>query len=274
MGDVKHHHSNVSFFCCQQTDTQAISWLLGVPGASRTVLDVQVPYSPAAMQEMTSSLYQPGSFAPSANSQAPLPAASEARARDLAKGAYQRAARLSGFGTPVLGMACTAALHTDRTRRGQDKVFVSSFDGVALRSWSLVLDRSAPRTRWEQDGLASRLLVAALAQVIDAQLESELDLGLLETDVLVGTAETILSDISDKPAQDDPLRVAVAALCRQSVACVEAGGATGRVLLDAPRLGKVYLSGSFNPLHVGHKQLLEVDRMDASFRCTDRIYYS
>lgn len=33
---------------------------------------------------------------------------------------------------------------------------------------------------------------------------------------------------------------------------------SGHVYVDAPRAGLVLLPGSFNPVHVGHKQLLKV----------------
>lgn len=36
--------------------------------------------------------------------------------------------------------------------------------------------------------------------------------------------------------------------------CVELSG--GRAFIDAPRPGRVYLPGSFNPLHAGHRELL------------------
>lgn len=35
-------------------------------------------------------------------------------------------------------------------------------------------------------------------------------------------------------------------------------GAGGNVYVDAPRPGRIYLPGSFNPLHDGHKEMLEV----------------
>lgn len=40
------------------------------------------------------------------------------------------------------------------------------------------------------------------------------------------------------------------------VSCVEFSG--GNVYVDAPRRGRIYLPGSFNPLHDGHKELLQV----------------
>ena len=52
-------------------------------------------------------------------------------------------------------------------------------------------------------------------------------------------------------SHSDPVRD----LLEGKVRTVEYSG--GQVVVDAPRSGRVYLPGSFNPLHVGHKQLLE-----------------
>lgn len=38
--------------------------------------------------------------------------------------------------------------------------------------------------------------------------------------------------------------------------CVCSAG--GNIYVDAPRPGRIYLPGSFNPLHDGHKDMLEV----------------
>lgn len=45
----------------------------------------------------------------------------------------------------------------------------------------------------------------------------------------------------------DPLQALLAGRAR----VVEFSG--GRVLVDAPRAGRLYLPGSFNPLHDGHR---------------------
>lgn len=58
-------------------------------------------------------------------------------------------------------------------------------------------------------------------------------------------------EVSDNVMCDDePLQ----SLIDEKIRCVEYSG--GQVIVDAPRSGRVYLPGSFNPLHEGHKQLL------------------
>lgn len=46
---------------------------------------------------------------------------------------------------------------------------------------------------------------------------------------------------------DEPLQL----LLQNKVQTLEYAG--GQVLVDAPRAGRVYLPGSFNPLHDGHR---------------------
>ncbi len=85
--------------------TSLISEMLTTPGASRTVLDVRIPYAGAAMTEMLGA--------------APEQACSEATARAMAMSAFQSARRL-GASQPF-GFACTASLATDRAKRGEHR---------------------------------------------------------------------------------------------------------------------------------------------------------
>jgi nicotinamide mononucleotide (NMN) deamidase PncC len=88
---------------------QALAWLLTVPGASRTILDARVPYSTAALMGALGG-QAPGSFA------------SAETAAAMAQEAYRSAAELAAFGADFVGVACTAALVTDRSKAGDHKV--------------------------------------------------------------------------------------------------------------------------------------------------------
>lgn len=87
---------------------QALTWLLTVPGASRTVLESRVPYAQYAMEALLQ--------------QATVSYASVEAAQQLAKAAYSQAAQLSQLGTPIVGVGCTCALMTDRIKKGDHKV--------------------------------------------------------------------------------------------------------------------------------------------------------
>jgi len=88
---------------------QALAWLLGAPGASRTVLDARVPYAPAALAEALGG---------------PPPAAyaSAATAAAMARAALRQAAQLAALGEPLVGLGIACALATDRPKKGKHKV--------------------------------------------------------------------------------------------------------------------------------------------------------
>ena len=87
---------------------QALQWLLTAPGASRTVLDARIPYATTAVAQLLG--HAPASFA------------SREAAAALAQAAYRQAAQLASFGQPICGLACSAALVTDRPKKGDHKV--------------------------------------------------------------------------------------------------------------------------------------------------------
>lgn len=87
----------------------AVNDIMSHPGASRFVLDVQVPYSMEAFIEYLG--YKPESFC------------SLETAELLAYEALERAKVLKKSARPI-GIAVTAALATTRVRRGADKAFI------------------------------------------------------------------------------------------------------------------------------------------------------
>ena len=97
--------------------TGAIPLLLRRPGGSRTVLDVAVPYGPKAVAAYLG--------------EAPSQACSAATAQLLARRAFRRAVELRPDASiPVVGLGATAALATDRVRRGEDRLHAATFDGA------------------------------------------------------------------------------------------------------------------------------------------------
>ena len=104
--------------------SRALAWLLGRPGASRTVLEALVPYGPKSMMDFLG--FEPGQ------------AVSQDTARSMAKEAFKRAQRLGPADSPLVGLACTAALTTDRTRRGQNRCHVAAWDDAGWTAYDLV----------------------------------------------------------------------------------------------------------------------------------------
>src|SRR3954452_16538278 len=83
----------------------AIGELLRIPGGSRLLVEAQVPYDEQALAAFLG-------FAPAQASSADTAIA-------MARSARMRAARLMPPGTDLVGLGATAALVSDRPRRGE-----------------------------------------------------------------------------------------------------------------------------------------------------------
>lgn len=142
--------------------SQALSDLLRVPGASRTLLEGVVPYCESALADLVG--------------RPPEPAVCAEVARDLAVRALARARRLATTGSPVVGLGATASLATDRPRKGLHHCFVARGEAEWVRVWGLELAKGA-RTREEEEEVVARLILNALAEACG--VGSGLDLGLL-----------------------------------------------------------------------------------------------
>ena len=95
-----------------------ITDLLDVPGASRTVLEVVVPYAETSMAEFVD---RPG------ESLTGIVSAEHAAA--MARAARRRAMRLAPTATELCGVAVTAALVSDRVKRGDHRAHIAIADG-------------------------------------------------------------------------------------------------------------------------------------------------
>eukprot|EP00884_Botryococcus_braunii_P010579 jgi/Botrbrau1/19522/Bobra.0035s0021.1 len=222
---------------------QAVSWLLMVPGGSNTMLEVRVPYGgiPAISQVLQT---------------VPPSLASEEAARDLSRSAYQQAAQLTPFGAELVGIGCTCALATLRSRRGQDKVHVAWHAGTRGGAANVILEKGA-RDRIEEDAIASRLLLRALGCAAAAPTASHLP-PFLSPPVQELQEETW--ELTD-PIQE---------LLEGRVNTLEFSG--GTVVVDAARKNRLYLPGSFNPLHDGHRGMLAAACTVAGVLPTEACY--
>lgn len=205
--------------------SRALTWVLGVPGASRFLLEALVPYSAAAMADFLG-------YAPDKH-------VSQETARAMARRACCRALTFAGPGTDAVGVACSATIATDRPKRGDHRCHVATFGARGLAMYSLVMHKGA-RDRAGEEDVVSRLVLRALVEAVG---------GVVEVPVPLLPGEHI--DVTP-----DPVRPAVARLLRGEVGSVLVSAA-GEVLVDAPVRGAV-LPGSFNPLHEGHLKLADV----------------
>ena len=204
----------------------ALAWLLGVGGASRTVLETRVPYGYLAMTDFL------GGFAPEQT-------VSEDTARRMARAAWQRGTTLREQDVPIVGLACTATIATDRTKRGDHRAFIATWDEDAATTDSLILEKGL-RDRAGEEDVVSRLVIASLARACG--VAAELDLGLASTERVV--TETVRHA---EPVQR---------LLNGNASWITVHP-DGRMVVDADAPGAL-LPGSFNPLHAGHTDLATV----------------
>jgi hypothetical protein len=211
------------------TGSQALAWLIRVPGASHTLLEARLPYARASLRDF---LGQHAKHCVSAET-----------ATAMARWSLSRALELREGDVPVLGVGCTGALSTTRPRRGMHGIELAILSpGGGPESerqvhYALRLEKGA-RARGEEEEACSLLLIHALALACGVipgftlpllagdEVRHEGDLSPL-TDLLQGRARHILI------SQD------------------------GSALADAMVMGGV-LPGAFNPLHEGHRRLAEV----------------
>ncbi len=138
--------------------TQAVADLFVVPGATRTVLEALVPYSDRSMAGFLGG--------------SPPQAVSVETAAALARKARERALALRpAAGVRVLGVACTAALVTDRPRKGEHCAHVAVCGGESVQVRSVTLEKNARSRQGEERVVADMVLSAlGLACGLDAAL--------------------------------------------------------------------------------------------------------
>ena len=144
--------------------TSAISALFSVAGASRTVIDAQVPYSRSALDAYVGTQAEQH--------------VSQNEAKIMAIKAYQLAVQLSDPEPRphrLIGLSCTAAIATDRHRRGKNRVHIAWHDGDRGATYSLVMNKGK-RDRAGEEAVCSAIVLNALAEAFGIEDRIELQL--------------------------------------------------------------------------------------------------
>src|ERR1700756_1121740 len=103
----------------------AIGELLRVPGGSRLLIEAQVPYDTQALETFLG-------FAPAQASSADTAIA-------MAQTARAHAARLAPAGADVVGLGATAALVSDRPRRGEHRFHIAFGNAAQIAHCTCVM---------------------------------------------------------------------------------------------------------------------------------------
>uniref|UniRef100_A0A0E0JMQ1 Cytidyltransferase-like domain-containing protein n=1 Tax=Oryza punctata TaxID=4537 RepID=A0A0E0JMQ1_ORYPU len=214
--------------------SQALGWLLSVPGASGTVLEVVVPYSRASMAQLLGKM--------------PLQFTSKQAAEDMALAAFNRALKLSGPGLQVMGVGFTGSLASSRPKHGEHRFYVSTRTQNCLRTSHVTLSKGL-RSREEEDKVSSYFLLKAIADGcrVPATIQSDVQ----EPELPKESVEQFDEDQELQQVIDGQVYMKVYHFSDS--------------MKNFNR--KIILPGSFNPLHDGHLRLLEV----ASRMCDDGL---
>ena len=204
----------------------AIGELLRVPGGSRLLIEAQVPYDEQALAAFLG--------------YAPAQASSADTAIAMAHGARARASRLVPADTELIGLGATAALVSDRPRKGEHRFHIAVANAVGIALCTGVMAKGR-RDRGAEEDLVARAIVLWLARgcgIAAPSPRSLLDADEQFEETAVASMDTIdrllAGELDRVTAQPD-----------------------GQMMLSAPT-PLVLLPGSFNPMHAGHVLLARV----------------
>jgi nicotinamide mononucleotide (NMN) deamidase PncC len=207
----------------------AVGELLRVPGGSRLLIEAQVPYDALALATFLGF--------------APAQACSADTAIAMAQSARARAARPVPAGTDLVGLGATAALVSDRPRKGEHRFHIAFANATGIAHCTCVMAKGR-RDRAAEEDLVSRAIVLWLARgcgIAAASPRSLLDADehYAETVAVAGAAV----DTIDRLLAGELDRVTVQP--------------DGQMMPSAPQ-PFVLFPGSFNPMHEGHVLLARV----------------
>lgn len=235
----------------------AISDLLAVPGGSRTILEAVVPYSAAALTDWLG--------------RAPERYCSEETALAMAQVAFERGTRLIGDGLSlpqtaqprsanepptarggtsiVVGLAATAALASDRPKRGEHRCHAALQTVDSTISATIRFQKGA-RDRAGEEALVGKLLLRLLASTAKIAETPALDLHPGE-ELFEQRAN---ADLLLRELREGRRSVVWSRPDGALVPSLEWSHAGNPARSGLPTACGV-LCGAFNPLHFGHEQL-------------------
>jgi hypothetical protein len=203
----------------------AIGELLRVPGGSRLLIEAQVPYDALALATFLG--FEPAQ------------ASSSDTAIAMARSARARAAKLVPTGTELIGLGATAALVSDRPRRGEHRFHLACASAAGLVHCTGVLAKGR-RDRAAEEDLVARAIVLFLAGSCGIAAPSPRNL--LDADEPFTETAVANLDTIDQLVAGELNRITVQP--------------DGQMMLSAPPPG-LLLPGSFNPVHTGHMLLAQ-----------------
>ena len=248
---VNHPKWNQLIACIHASDWQAvvavagggsgaISQLLTVPGASRTLLEAIVPYAQTALDGWLGGPMKQ--------------ACCEQTARAMAMAAWSRGRQLAPDADPcrLVGLGGTASLATDRPKRGPHRIHVAAQTAKVTRSITLKLQKGK-RDRSQEESLAASMMLVSLAETlgldateITSEIQAQLDEQLLEGEHFKRCeqhADTAWTELL---------------LAQRHCVFISPDDLDTENQVQAPVMPKVVFPGAFNPPHDGHRKMARI----------------
>jgi hypothetical protein len=204
----------------------AVGELLRVPGGSRLLIEAQIPYDALALATFLGF--------------APAQACSADTAIAMARSVRARAAKLVPADTDLVGLGATAALVSDRPRKGEHRFHIAFANSAGIAHCTGVMAKGR-RDRGAEEDLVSGAIVLWLAHACGIAAPSPRSL--LDADEHFEEAVVATGDPVDRLLAGEVDRVTALP--------------DGQLMLSAP-LPVLLFPGSFNPMHEGHVLLARV----------------
>jgi hypothetical protein len=215
----------------------AVGELLRVPGGSRLLIEAQIPYDELALAAFLG-------FAPAQACSADTAIAMARTARARAAGLMPAGA--DPVGADLVGLGATAALVSDRPRKGEHRFHIATANSAGIAHCTCVMAKGR-RDRAAEEDRVSRAIVLWLARACGVAAPSPGSL----FDADEHYAETVVAPGAAGMAADTIDRLVAGELDRITVQ------PDGQMMLSAPP-PSVLFPGSFNPMHEGHVSLARV----------------
>ncbi|KAH0451044.1 hypothetical protein IEQ34_021736 [Dendrobium chrysotoxum] len=236
--------------------SQALGWLMSVPGASNTILEVLVPYSRTSMIQLLGKI--------------PLQYSSQETVEEMAILAYNRALKLSRPGLTVVGVGFTGTLASARPKFGDHRFYLSTRTCERLWTSRITLIKGM-RTREEEDRISSHFLLKAIADAckvsptftsdlheseVPTEFEKHFDEEQELQQIIDGKLWMKVYDFSFGTCQ--VLYINLFGYDSSNGFVTTIDDAFELSDKNAASERRIILSGSFNPLHDGHLRLMDI----------------
>ena len=226
-----------AYFAIAGGGTDVLADLLRTPGASGLIEGATIPYSPCQMAEFLGCEV--------------AQACCQATAWKMANAAFRRVINNKAGRSP-LGVACTAALGTNRVRKGESRAHIALQTSDAVYTFTVRFTRDEQREqsasaddfaaiRAQQERVVSDVLLSALRYV---QQYPQGDFQVIATrNPLLAIQFTVETDVQRIPDSIQELFQGIA----DETICNDCS--------DSSKSIKAIFPGSFNPIHDGHRRM-------------------